>query len=130
MNKSAQETLVSAWIAAGNTEIGSDIFRQNLWALEELDDLVEQSAARALEVILAILATAPSSGINDVKAKLAAGPMENLLSRHGAEIIESVEKEASANPQFRLLLGGVWRSDMPEEIWLRIRAIADSTGWD
>jgi hypothetical protein len=53
-------------------------------------------------------------------ALLAAGPLEDLLARHGAAYIERVETEARQRPKFRHLLGGVWRSSMPEEVWERV----------
>ena len=53
---------------------------------------------------------------------LAAGALEDLLSEHGDELIEKVETEARRNPQFNLLLGGVWQGGMSSEIWRRIQA--------
>lgn len=53
---------------------------------------------------------------------LAAGALEDLLSEHGDELIETVEAEARRNPQFNLLLGGVWQGGMSPEIWCRIQA--------
>ena len=58
-------------------------------------------------------------------ALLAAGPLETLLSWHGPEFIERVEQEATHNPRFRHLLGGVWQSDMPPEIWQRIEGVRE-----
>ena len=55
-------------------------------------------------------------------ALLAAGPLETLLSWHGPHFIERVEQEATHNPRFRRLLGGVWQSDMSPEIWQRIES--------
>ena len=48
---------------------------------------------------------------------LAAGPLETLLSLHGPTFIDRVLKEAESNPPFNHLLGGVWRREMPDEIW-------------
>lgn len=53
---------------------------------------------------------------------IASGPLEDLLSLHGSELIEQIEIEARRNPAFNLLLGGVWQNDMPSEIWERIQA--------
>lgn len=57
----------------------------------------------------------------DQTALLAAGPLETLLCWPGAAVISRVEQEAQRNPRLNHLLGGVWRSDMPEEIWARIQ---------
>ena len=60
---------------------------------------------------------------------LAAGPIEDLLSNHGHAFIDRVEAEARANAKFAAVLGGVWRSQMPEDIWCRVQAVWDSRGW-
>ncbi|MGV3774259.1 MAG: DUF6869 domain-containing protein [Verrucomicrobiales bacterium] len=60
---------------------------------------------------------------NSQKALLAAGPVESLLSCHGAALIERVETMAKANPTFNYLLGGVWQGSMPKQIWRRIEII-------
>lgn len=57
---------------------------------------------------------------DDQRALLAAGLMEDLLVWHGAAFIERVEDEAKANSRFNYLLGGMWRREMPREIWERI----------
>ena len=54
------------------------------------------------------------------RALLAAGPMEDLLVRHGAAFIGRVEAEANVNPHLNHLLGGIWRREMPTEVWERI----------
>ncbi len=61
---------------------------------------------------------------------LAAGPLESLLSEHGEAFIERVELEARSNPEFAWLLGGVWRDQMSEDVWNRVRAVWDRRGWD
>ena len=58
----------------------------------------------------------------DQTALLAAGPLETLLATHGANFIERVEQQARDNPRFSHLLGGVWRSEMPLEIWERVES--------
>jgi len=61
---------------------------------------------------------------------LAAGPLEDLLARHGATVIGRVEGEAKSNPAFATVLGGVWQSTMSDEIWERVQAVWDRRGWD
>lgn len=57
---------------------------------------------------------------DDQRALLAGGPLETLLAWHGAAFIEREEQEARRNAAFKALLGGVWRQDMPQEIWDRV----------
>jgi hypothetical protein len=51
---------------------------------------------------------------------LAAGPIESLLAWHGERFIERVEAEARHSPAFVSVLRGVWRQDVPQELWQRI----------
>ena len=59
----------------------------------------------------------------DEEALLAAGPLEDLLAWHGGPFIDRIEAEAGRNARFNHLLGGVWRREMPQEIWERIQAV-------
>ena len=56
----------------------------------------------------------------DQMALLACGPLEMLLTWHGAAFIDRVAHEAGQNPRFNHLLGGVWCQNVPPEIWDRI----------
>ena len=67
--------------------------------------------------ILAVLARKPPG---EVLAVLAAGPLEDLIGRHGSEFIVRIETEARRSPEFRHLLSGVWESGTPE-VWVRVR---------
>ena len=59
----------------------------------------------------------------EAKGDLAAGPLEELLYFHGADFIDRVEQAAQSDPQFNHLLGGVWRAEMPAEIWERVEKV-------
>lgn len=60
---------------------------------------------------------------------LAAGPIEDLLARYGAQFIERIEAEAQRSPAFAHVLGGVWRRDIPQEIWQRVEAARGGRVW-
>ncbi len=62
-------------------------------------------------------------------AVLAAGPIESLLSWHGTQFIDRIEAEAQRSPAFAHILGGVWRQDMPDAIWLRVESARDGKVW-
>lgn len=54
---------------------------------------------------------------------LAAGALEDLLSRHGRELIEQIEDLAQRSAKFRLLLSGCWgKNRMAPEVWKRVAA--------
>jgi hypothetical protein len=81
---------------------------------------------RPVIVWQAILRILESELTDDQRALLAAGPLETLLANHGPEFIDEVEAEARRNPRFNKLLGGVWRHEMPSEIWQRIERARDA----
>jgi hypothetical protein len=60
---------------------------------------------------------------------LAAGPVEDLLVHYGAQFIDRIEAEAQRSPAFAHVLGGVWRGDIPLEIWQRVEAARGGRVW-
>lgn len=72
--------------------------------------------------ILQVIELLPSDPSNRVLQAIAAGPTEDLLAKHGATFITRIEAEARRNPPFNLLLGGVWRSSMTQDVWERVQA--------
>jgi hypothetical protein len=97
------------------------------WA--ELEELTENDPARAFRTIEEIHYLLTSIEPRDVSAwgRLAAGPLEMLLVRHGAEVVGAAEQLASSDAEFRKLLCGVWKSDMDEEVHARVQRISDPT---
>jgi len=97
------------------------------WACMEPVDDAREVPERAWRFILLALETpicAPHFGV------LAAGPLEDLLSSHGVEFIGRIEAEAKANSKFAHLLGGVWQSQMVDEVWGRVQQVWDRSNWD
>jgi len=127
LDASSKERLIAGWLAMQRAASGSREYEDAFWAFEELDELCRSSPEDAWEVILGVLARAPS---DRALGNLAAGPLEDLLARHGPSIIERVEREARRSPAFANLLGGVWQNTMPDDIWARVRAVWDRRGWD
>ena len=97
------------------------------WAFMEPVDDARENPERAWNFILLALTMPicePHLGV------LAAGPLEDLLSHHGADYIDRVEAEAKANPKFAHVLGGVWKFQMTDEVWSRVQQVWDRRGWD
>jgi hypothetical protein len=65
-----------------------------------------------------------------IQPYLAAGPLEDLLSHHGAAFIERVEAEAKPSARFAWLLGGVWQHKMSDVVWAHVQSVWDRRGWD
>jgi hypothetical protein len=102
---------VLAWTGGGDAS--------HSWASPELDDLVRDEPERAWRIILALSEQSPDDQFESI---LAAGPIENLLSKHGPAFIERIEQHASTNQKFNHILGGVWKSDMINDVWNRVQA--------
>jgi len=76
---------------------------------------------KALEMI--------SPGDDRLVSVLAAGPLEDLLKEHGPDVVSQVVQEASRNPAFASLLGGVWKSSIDDAVWLRVQKVCDRRRW-
>lgn len=122
--------LANAWIKLTKLawEVGytSPKVDELYWASEEMIDLVSKNPYVAWDVILTILKIDESIII---MANLSAGPLEDLLAYHGEDFIVLVETEARKNPMFAILLGGVWKNGMKEDVWNRVQAACNRAGW-
>ena len=113
------EDLISAWIALAKADKNSNEYDKNFWAQSEMWELNYDNPEKAWDFILRILKKDHS---RPVVEQLSAGPLENLLAEYGDKFIERVETEASNNPDFGLLLTGVWQNTMSDEVWERVLA--------
>jgi len=98
--------------------------RRHVWAIYELDDIVRDDPERAWPIILFLSEKFTNP---EFVGTLAAGPMEDLLSQHGLKFIERIEQRAKANSKFNYLLGGVWKSNIPKDVWNRLQAARKQT---
>ncbi len=94
------------------------------WPLAEVRDMVDEDPERAWRLILRLSDAAPNIECESI---LAAGPIEEFLSKHGAAFIERVEQQAAKAPKFNHIFGGVWRLDMDDEVRRRVQAARSET---
>lgn len=128
MSPDERAQLVSAWIEHFTREVVRDdqnVFRERrgqdkFWAFTQLDDVCRKQPELCWELMLQILDTPHHES---VETALAAGPLEDLLARHGAQFIERVEERARSDAKFKDVLGGVWRNSTPHELWARVEAV-------
>ncbi len=84
----------------------SEQSQEHRWASRRVDEIVRNEPNQALELTLMLLKKA---GDDDrVLAYIAAGPLEDLLKRHGIQVIKRIEKEADGDSRLQLALSGVW----------------------
>lgn len=70
-----------------------------------VDELVERDPDEGWRITCALVNRAPS---DRALAIVAAGPLEDLLTKHGVAVIDRVEEESRKNDRLRLALSGVW----------------------
>lgn len=95
---------------------------ENCW--NHLWNLCRHDPEQAWEIIQAVYEEQPGAR---VLHRLAAGPLEDLLTEHGSKFIERVINLAAHDQGFRGVLRMVRNRGMPEETWEKIqRAVAGS----
>lgn len=128
MDHDPLQRLIDGWLAYHRATKTGEIGVVKMPVSDELfqfvtnvDDLVRDDPERAWLAIQLIFA-----GCRDdlERACLAAGPLEDLLAKHGPLFIDRVEQAAANNNDFRELLAGVWRNGIDHPIWERLQRAA------
>lgn len=118
------EKLIESWLEyhailestgdlAGRTAVADD----HLWAIERVDDMVRQEPEASWRLIMELFLRSAS---DYQLACLASGPLETLLAVRGGDFIDRIEHIALTNDRFRETLVGVWKNQIPEDVWSRI----------
>ena len=92
-----------------------------------VNELAREQPELCWEVILEILRSIKPDPKTTTFQVLAAGPLEDLLASHGNAFIARVESRAEDDPNFKLLLGGVWQNTMPQGVWDRVQRCRGTT---
>ena len=121
MDQPELNRVVDAWIAGHETEDGTPEHARNWWAVSQVINWHLDGEA---DLLWAFIHIAYKRNLSDrVVSVLAAGPLEDLLAKHGPIFIERVEQLARQDPAFNSLLGGVWQNTMTDEVWERVKAV-------
>ena len=78
---------------------------EDQWAWSEVEDLVRRDPENGWEITRVLINKAPS---DEALGFVAAGPLEDLLRKHGPAVIDRVEKESQESARFQTALSGVW----------------------
>jgi hypothetical protein len=113
--------IASTWIKFTLSARYSESYEATFWAFKRLNELISDVPHDAWQVINAIRHFDQS---DKIAANLEAGPLEDLLVKHGDEFIGIYEELGKNDEQFRMLLGGVWQNEMSDQIWQRLKAVA------
>ncbi|MDZ4314605.1 MAG: hypothetical protein U0989_07550 [Azonexus sp.] len=115
------EEIAKAWVAMNRAVQDSVEYHSNFWAYERISDMCEDDPETCWLVIDKIRHIDSSDA---VISNLAAGPLGDLLASHGAAFIDRVEIEANNDAVFKKLLAAVWKNDIEDAVWARIKKVA------
>src|SRR5687768_14208795 len=105
------EEWIQKWSAAEAPAIGPDVGGSVLdWRLPR------EQPVLCLSAIVETLSLINGSTSNPLLGVLAAGPLEDLLNYNGDAVVDEIDTLARRSPEFRLLLNGVWDSDIKQSI--------------
>ena len=99
---------------------------EDWWTWEEVHSLVRLNPSEAWEITRILVNTAPS---DEALAYVAAGPLEDLLKKHGPAVIDSIENESQQNGRLQLALSGVWGLDRSNPVFDRWYALMSKYGF-
>lgn len=81
------------------------VAEESFWAWSEVNDLIHDAPEKGWLAIQALVRHAPD---NTTLGGIGAGPLEDLIRRHGADFIHPIEELARKDERFRVALGSVW----------------------
>ena len=115
------DRLIAAWMNHWQVYEATEQFPEAPDGID-LSDIDEAPADFRFQFVLEVLSRISHDPDNHLMQVLAAGPLENLLSDHGPTVIDRIESLAKADASFNLLLGGVWKQGMADDVWDRVQA--------
>lgn len=115
-------TWIENCVAAIDCGVDSKEADRTFWAYSELDRLCSDDPNRALDIVQLIASKRPA---DRVLCNLAAGPLEDLLVRHGATLIDRIEKLAQAESPLSIVIPGVWTERIDPTLQARVRALIE-----
>ncbi|MFT3663493.1 DUF6869 domain-containing protein [Piscinibacter sp.] len=110
---------------AGDLTGSTNVADEYLWAIERLDDVVTKYPEDGWRLVMELFMLARS---DYQLACLASGALEDLLARHGRDLIDRVEQTASMNARFREMLAAVWQNAIADDVWARVKRAVESSG--
>jgi hypothetical protein len=124
-NQERLEDLVSAWLGyyqelqeGGNLSGQASPDSPYYWAIDALDDICRSQPELCWTLILRL---SDRATLDLQLSSIAAGPLEDLLSRNGIDFIERIEIEANQNEKIKNILNWIWRNTIEFNVWDRIQ---------
>ena len=122
MNTEERERLIEAYLAFLETND-----QEYIWSFEQLFDLLHEDDCEAFWQVTVEMIERVSEDDPFLLAKVAAGPLEDLLRAKGESFFSRVETLARRDAKFRLALTGVWGLEKDQPLlWKRLLPMLQS----
>jgi hypothetical protein len=90
----------------------------NSWATSAIRDLCRNDPETAWVIMERLVDRTEDPA---VLACVGAGPLEDLLTKHGGAFIDRLVTRIESDSKFAEMAGSVWRNLIPNDIWLRLQ---------
>ena len=107
MTADEQSKLAESWLTV----------QRHWWAWDAVNRLCHEAPLDAWPIILRLVELADD---DKLLGDIGAGPLEDLLKKHGALLLTHVESRAASDTQFRKALSSVWLSDRESDVAKRL----------
>ena len=116
------EKLILSWIRyydagirRGGQVVDDD---KDSWAAKMVDDLLRIDPETAWDVIERIVERVDDPA---VLGCIGAGPLEDLLAKHGRDFIDRVIADIGRSPKFAEVAESVWQNVIPSDVWVSLQ---------
>jgi hypothetical protein len=93
-------------------------YQETFWVREKINHIITNEF---IEYAFNVVKILYEKSLSDVHlSSIGAGPLEDLLEKNGAFIIDRIEQLASTDQRFRYCLSYVWPTHIPVDVWKRI----------
>jgi hypothetical protein len=130
MTKSWNDELLAAYLAHGARDRAHADESGLEWAFGRVNDIIREAPpAEALQLALDLVQRTPDDDLDDrLLAYVAAGPVEDVLCKHGAAVLEPLLAAADRDARVRTALAYTWGwNGMDSAVWQRLQAAI--AGW-
>lgn len=108
----------------GSDPVGNPDQSPDTWSSDCVSEIEQDYPDLLLHFVIA--AADHCETVEDV-AYLAAGPVENMIVRHGPNVIDRIERLAASSAKFAYLLSGVWGGSQADpKVWARVGKVVGS----
>ncbi|MAZ03750.1 MAG: hypothetical protein CMN56_11495 [Sneathiella sp.] len=121
----AVNKLIGNWMAYITSEEDSPARKKCSWAHEKLMRLCKDDPYEGLRIVRVMCTLFEK---DEALVKIATGPFEDLLVRHGREIIDGLRKWAREEYKYIKILATVRNSGMDDEVWGVLKRITNGIG--